>query len=102
MSELKIFLWLTQAPNTSIQISRNIGATMTASRKLAHDNVFKFFHEKVFFIKKKNALQSKNVIALNLYIDINELMYERRLMMNVFSMTKFFWLIQAPNMSKHI
>ncbi len=62
---------------------------MTASRKLAHDKVFLIFSQKGFFIKKEIALQSKNVIALNLYIDINELVYERRLMMTVFSMTKF-------------
>ncbi len=31
----------------------------------------------------------KNVITLNLYIDINELVYERRFMMKLFSMTKF-------------
>ncbi len=44
MSELEIFLWLTQAPNTSMQMSRNIGVTMTVSRKLAHGKVvfFKF------------------------------------------------------------
>ncbi len=57
---------------------------MTASRKLAHDKVF---HKKGF--KKKVALQSKKAIAQNLDIYINELVYERRLMMKVFSMTKF-------------
>ncbi len=49
-----------------------------------------FFHKKA--LKKKIALQSKNVIALNIYIDIidiNELVYKRRLMMKVFTMTKF-------------
>ncbi len=46
MSELEILLWLTQAPNTSMQISRNIGATMTASIKLAHDKVFLIFFTK--------------------------------------------------------
>ncbi len=40
MSESKIFFKLTQATNTYKHISRNIGATMTASRKLAHDEVF--------------------------------------------------------------
>ncbi len=40
MSEWEIFLWLTQAPITPMQISRNIGATVTASRKWAYDNVF--------------------------------------------------------------
>ncbi len=60
---------------------------MTASRKLANDKVFFFFH-KAFFIKII-VLQSKNIIALNFYIDINELVYERRLMMKVFYMAKF-------------
>ncbi len=40
MSESKIFFRLTQATNTYKHISRNIGSTMTASRKLAHDKVF--------------------------------------------------------------
>ncbi len=61
---------------------------MTASRRLAHDKVFNFFHQKAF-LKKKIALQSKHIIALNLYIDINELVYERMLMMKVFLMTQF-------------
>ncbi len=39
MSESKIFIRLTQATNTYKHISRNIGATMTASRKLAHGKV---------------------------------------------------------------
>ncbi len=30
---MKIFLWLTQAPNTLMQISRNKGVTNMASRK---------------------------------------------------------------------
>ncbi len=38
MSELEICLWLTQGTNTSIQICRNIGATMRASR-----NIFSIF-----------------------------------------------------------
>ncbi len=33
MSELEIFLWLTQAPNTPMQISRNKGATYKALAK---------------------------------------------------------------------
>ncbi len=51
---------------------------------------FLFFHKKAFK-KKKIALQSKKVIALNLYIDINEFVYETRLMMKVFSMTNFLY-----------
>ncbi len=38
-SKILIFFRLTQATNTYEHISRNIGATMTASRKLAHDKV---------------------------------------------------------------
>ncbi len=49
MFESKIFFMLTQTTNTYKHISRNIGATMTASTKLAHDKVFKCFHKKVFF-----------------------------------------------------
>ncbi len=64
MSQLEIFLWLTQAPNTSMQISRNIGATITASRKLAYDNVLNFFTKRPFFSPKK-------IIDLNLYISMN-------------------------------
>ncbi len=37
MSQSKIFFRLTQPTNTYKHISRNIGATITASRKLAHD-----------------------------------------------------------------
>ncbi len=84
MSESKISFMLAQATNTYKHISRNIGATITASRKLAHGKVFFNFFTKRHFFTKQIALQSKNVIALNLYIDINELVYERRLMMKVF------------------
>ncbi len=40
MSKLEIFLWLSQAPNTSMQISKNTIATKKASRKMVHDKVF--------------------------------------------------------------
>ncbi len=73
MSESKIFFRLTQATNTYKHISRN-------------QSFFKVFSHKV--LSKKLALLSKNIIALNLYIVINELVYERRLMMKVFPMTK--------------
>ncbi len=87
MSESNIFFRLTKATNNYKHISRNIGATMTASRKLAHDKVFfSFFHKKAF--KKRNCIAMKNVIALNLYTGINELVYEKRLIMKVFSITK--------------
>ncbi len=71
---------------------------MTASRKLANDKVFLNFSQKRPFKKIKITLQSKNVIALTLYIDINELVYERRLMMKVFSMTKCVKNIFLQNM----
>ncbi len=41
MSQSKDFFWLIQAPNISKQISRNGGATVKASRKTAHDKVFR-------------------------------------------------------------
>ncbi len=41
MSESKIIFRLTQATNTYKHIFRNKGTTMGASRKLAHDKVFK-------------------------------------------------------------
>ncbi len=59
ISSLKIFLWLTQPPNTSIQISRNNGATKKASRKMVHDKVVFF----CFFLKhfgKKTIFLPKN------------------------------------------
>ncbi len=40
MSELEIFLWLTQAANTSMQIPRNKEATEKASRKMVYDKDF--------------------------------------------------------------
>ncbi len=49
MSESKICFRLAQATNTYKHISRNVGATMTASRKLACDKVLIFFHKKTFF-----------------------------------------------------
>ncbi len=87
---------------------------------------FLFWGKKPFFLPK-NGGTMKHVIALSLYIGTNILVYERRLMVNVWSMTKksfcvkkpFFtknalfskimsqikrivWLIQAPNISKHV
>ncbi len=49
MTQLKIFLCLTQAPNTAMQICRNIGATKKASRKTVYDKVLA---KKITFIKK--------------------------------------------------
>ncbi len=46
------------------------------------------FFTKRPFKKIKITLQSQNVIALNLYVDINELVYEKKLMMKIFSLTK--------------
>ncbi len=44
---------------------------------------------KFFLFWGKNGGTIKYVIALNLYIGTNVLVYERRLMVNVWSMTKF-------------
>ncbi len=62
MAQLKIFLCLTQAPNTAMQICRNKGATKKASRK----TVFKVLAKKVTFIKKivaslKQSISHKSV-----------------------------------------
>ncbi len=93
MSESKIFFRLTHATNF---LSRNIGrATIKVSRKTAHDKVFFILEQKGHFSPKYGGTM-KNIIALNLYIDTNVLVYERRLMVKVWSMTKFL-LTQAPN-----
>ncbi len=47
MSELQIFFWSAQTPNTLMQISRNKGATKKASRKMVHDKVFNFLAKRL-------------------------------------------------------
>ncbi len=88
MFQSKDLFWLIQAPNIFKHISRNGGATIKASRKTAHDKVILILGQKGHF-SPQNGGTMKNVIALNLYIVTNVLVYERRLMMKVFSMTKF-------------
>ncbi len=66
MTQLKICLCLTEAPNTAMLICRNIGATKKASRKTVYDNVFKVLPKKVTFIKKivvalKQSINHKSV-----------------------------------------
>ncbi len=90
MSQSKDFFCLIQAPNISKQISRNGGATIKASRKTAHDKVVFILGQKGHFFPK-NGGTMKNVTALNLYIGTNVLVYERSLMMQVWSMTKFLY-----------
>ncbi len=75
MSQSKDFFWLIQAPYISKHISRNRGATIKLSRKTAHDKDFYFGAKAIFFQKK--------VIALNMYIGTNVLMYERWLVLKV-------------------
>ncbi len=72
----------------SKHISRNGGALLKASRKTAHVKVFFILGQKGHFFPK-NCGTMKKVIALNLYIGTNVLVYERRLMVKVWSMTKF-------------
>ncbi len=67
MSQSKDFFWLIQAPNISKHISRNGGATIKASRKTAHDNVFFILGQKGHFFSK-NGGTMKNVIALKICI----------------------------------
>ncbi len=52
MFQSKDLLWLIQAPYISKHISRNGGATIKASRKTAHDNVFLNLKNAIFSLKK--------------------------------------------------
>ncbi len=62
MSESKIYLRLTKATNTSMQISRNTGTTKKASRKMVYDNVFfKLFVKKAIFYSKSWQLPKQIV-----------------------------------------
>ncbi len=63
ITKLKIFSCLTQAPNTAMQICRNLGATKKASRKTVCDKVLA---KKVTFIKNivvplKQSISHKSV-----------------------------------------
>ncbi len=51
MTQFKIFLWITQAPNTVMQICRNKGATK-ASRKTVMTMFLKFLQKRSFLSKK--------------------------------------------------
>ncbi len=55
MSQSKQFFELTQAPNISMHISRNGGATLKTSRKTAHGNVFLFWGNKAILSQKMVA-----------------------------------------------
>ncbi len=89
-NNVQIIFWgavLIQAPNISKHISRNGGATIKVSRKTAYDKVFFILGQKGHFFPKHGGTL-KNVTALNLYIGTTVLVYERRLMVKVWSMTK--------------
>ncbi len=77
MSQSKDFLGLIQALYISKHISRNGGATIKSSRKTAHDKVFFILGQKSHFFSKKWRHHQKKVIALNMYIGTNVLVYER-------------------------
>ncbi len=64
MSESKIFFKLTQATNTYKHISRNIGATMTASR-ISSWQSFSFYYKKV--LKKKCITIKKGYSSKSLH-----------------------------------
>ncbi len=69
----------------SKHISRNRGGTIKASQKIAYDKVFILGLKGHFFCKKWQHYQ-KIVIALNLYIGTNVLVYERWLVLKVWYM----------------
>ncbi len=83
MSQSKSFFSLIQVPNISKHISRNGGATIKTSRKTAHDKVFFILGQKAIFPQKNGGTIPKNVIALDMYIGTNVLVYERWLVLNV-------------------
>ncbi len=62
MSESKILFRLMEATITYKHISRNIGATLKASRKLAEVYDERFLYEKVFVLK--NLLLQKQLYLL--------------------------------------
>ncbi len=65
MSELEIFLWLTQAANTLMQIAINKIATKKNSRKMVDDKVvFKPFSKNAIFYPKMVA-PPKQIISHN-------------------------------------
>ncbi len=82
MSQSKDIFWLIQAPNISKHISRNREATIKASQKQVTTKFFNLGAKRPFFHKKWWLHQAK-VIALNMYIDTNVLMYERWLALEV-------------------
>ncbi len=82
MSQSKDFWGLIQAPYISKHIYRNGGATIKAPRKTDHDSLFYFGAKRPFFLQKWRHHQKK-VIALNMYIGTNVLVYERWLVLKV-------------------
>ncbi len=61
---------------------RNGGATLKSSQKTARDEVF-YFGAKRPLYRKKWRHHQKNVIALNIYIGTNVLVYKRWLVLKV-------------------
>ncbi len=72
-----------KSPYISKHISRNGGATIKASRKTALDKVFFILGQKGHFFSKNGGTIKKKVIALNMYIGTNVLVYERWLVLKV-------------------
>ncbi len=60
MSQSKDFFGLIQAPNISKHISRNGGATIKASQKIAHDKVSLFWGKNDIFCEKMVAPLKKS------------------------------------------
>ncbi len=95
MTQLKLLLYLTQAPNTEMQICRNKGTTKKASRKTVYDKVFKVLAKKVTFIKTivvplKQSISHQPVHWYQCFS------YGKCLMVNVWSMTKKNYCFKNP------
>ncbi len=86
MSQTKLVFWLIQVPNMSKHISRNRGPTIKASQKTAHNKDFLFWGKMDIFSKINGGTIKTKVIALNLYIGTNVLVYERWLVLKVWCM----------------
>ncbi len=61
MSQSKDFFGLIQAPYISKHISRNRGATIKVSRKIAHDKVFFILGQKGHFFSKNGGTIKKKL-----------------------------------------
>ncbi len=102
-TQLKIFLCLIQAPNTTIQICRNKGATKKASRKTVYDKVFKVLSKKITLIKNivvplKQSISHKSVHCYSLWkmLDGECLVHDKKKFLKWCPNQKIFFGLSKP------